>query len=123
MLAFIDGLSGRLLAGVASAALLAGGLMFAVRTYNSLIEARTVVAEQATVMATMQANHDKTVAALQASATEATARLSARQPARKAISDATETNACNSSTVRGAVASLRSAAAAHNPGSAPSGSR
>lgn len=120
MLSLIMGPLGKIIGmGVLAASILAGAT-YAIHTYNSLIEARLTVAEQASTMVTMQKDRDRTVQALQAVAVEATARLLSMQAIRKDIDNATETNSCgNSPAIRAVNAGMRSPGATRNSGSAP----
>lgn len=123
MLALITGPLGKII-GIGLIALsLAGAIGFGVHQYNSLIEARVTVAEQATTMAQMQKDRDRTVAALQAAAVDTASRLAEMQPIRKAISDAKDATACSGSpAIVAVVDGMRGRSASRNPGPASTGS-
>ncbi len=124
MLEFFTGTFGKIIGMGILAGCLAGGATYAIHTYNSLIEARLTVSEQASTMETMQKDRDRTVQALQAVAVEATARMLDMQSIRKEIDNATETNSCASSpAIRAVNAGMRSAPAARNPGAAPASAK
>ena len=95
-----------------------GAISYGVHQYNSLIEARLTVAEQASEMETMQKDRERIVSALEAEQADTLARQVAMKPIREAIANAKETNSCGSSPAVAAVVSgMRSGSASRNPGS------
>lgn len=121
MLGFATGPIIKLIGGGVVALCLMGGVGYAFHQYNSLIEARGEAAMQTFRIEVMQRDHDRTVAALEQSAAEASARAIAMQSTRKAIANAPDTKGCaTSGAVAAAVAGLRAGAAARSAGAAPS---
>lgn len=124
MIPLLSGPIIKLIGGGLVALCLTGGATYAVHQYNSLIEARSEVAMQAFRIEAMQRDHDKTVAALEQSAAEASARALAMQSTRKAIANAPDTKGCaTSGAIAAAVAGLRSSSAARGAGASPSRAR
>lgn len=121
MIQFLSGPIIKLIGGSLVALCLMGGATYAVHQYNSLIEARGEVAMQTFRIEVMQRDHDRTVAALEQSAAEASARATTMQATRKAIANAPDTKGCaTSGAVAAAVAGLRAGSAARGAGAAPS---
>jgi hypothetical protein len=107
-----------LMAGVASAALAGGAYL--VHVHDDNVRASVVASAQKAAEATIAADHDRAIAALQQAATDAAARAASSSNIRTRIHEAVPTAVCSSApAIRAALSGLRQRTAAR---SGPAGS-